>query len=274
MLTNYKLVVAFKGTSYSGFQFQHNTITIEGELRLALRSLYKKEIKLISCGRTDKGVHADMHVSNFFADKNYPLQTIISALNYYLPSDIRVLDVSSVDSSFNARYSAVSRTYIYSFSNDCIPFLFQDFISFFNYSFDFKNLNNLLSKCIGMHDFVNFRNIGSDEKSTVREIYNFSFLKKNIKLLDNSNFKFYQFEITANGFLYRMVRNLVGALVEVLRGVRSHDEFINMLNLASVYNYTTAPSNGLSLVKVKYWGVIWKEINLIMRMLIVKEIGF
>ena len=71
-----------------------------------------------------------------------------------------------------------------------------------------------------------------------------------------------------------MVRNLVGALVEVLRGVKSHDDFINMLNLTSRFNYTTAPPNGLSLVNVKYWGVIWKEINLIMKMLNVKEIGF
>lgn len=251
-MINFKLIVSFKGTSYSGFQFQHNTITIEGELILALRSLYKKEIKLISCGRTDKGVHADMHVSNYFVDINYPLQKIKSALNFYLPSDIFVLDVSIINNSFNARYSALSRTYIYSFTNHRVPFCFNNFITFFNYSFNFKDINNLLLNCIGIHDFVNFRNIGSNENTTFREIYKFSFLKKSIKLLDNTNFEFYQFEISANSFLYRMVRNLVGAIIEVLRDVRSHEDFINMLNLNSVYNYTTAPAKGLSLVKVKY----------------------
>ena len=252
MLTNYKLIVSFKGTSYSGFQFQVDANTVEGELLSALRSLFKKEIKLYSCGRTDKGVHADMHVSNFFVEKNYPLQSIKSALNYYLPSDIKILDVSEVPNIFNSRYSAVSRTYIYSFTNNPVPFCFHDFITSYNYVFNFNDINDLLLKCIGSHDFVNFRNVGSDEKSTIREIYNFSFFNKSIKLLNNCNFQYYQFEITANSFLYRMVRNLVGAMIDVLRGLKSHDDFLNMLYLKSSYNYTTAPSNGLSLVNVKY----------------------
>ena len=150
--------IEYDGTNFVGWQSQKNGDSVQDNIEKVLKKILKEKIRISGAGRTDKGVHADMHVTNFFADKDYPLQAIMSALNFYLPSDIRVLDVCLENKSFNARYSAVSRTYIYSFTNHSIPFCFHDFITFFNYSFDFKNLNSLLTKCIGLHDFVNFRN--------------------------------------------------------------------------------------------------------------------
>ena len=146
-MNNYKLVLNYNGSNFFGFQTQINKRTVEDELKLALRSLYKCHVDLVSCGRTDSGVHAVGHVVSFKVTKKYDTNNIKNALNYFLPNDIFISSIISVPNDFHARFSAKSREYRYLFTNLEIPLHLLNNVTEFKYSID-ESKFDLISKSL------------------------------------------------------------------------------------------------------------------------------
>ena len=240
-----KLVVAYDGTAYHGWQIQPGARTIEGELNRTLSELLQEEIQVIGASRTDSGVHAMGQVVNFFTDGTIPLDRLPRAVNSILPPDIVVLDAAEADRNFSARHSAKSKIYIYRILQGYIPDPFER-----NYSWnihkelDTESMKECLRMIEGTHDFSAFRAAGGPPVSPVRTIYEASLEKKG---------RIVELKFFANGFLYHMVRNLVGTLANVGMGRTSVQRFGEiMASLDRNQAGATAPARGLYLYKVNY----------------------
>ncbi|MCP5469104.1 MAG: tRNA pseudouridine(38-40) synthase TruA [Chlamydiales bacterium] len=230
-----KVKIAYDGGGYSGWQVQPNANSIQGEIERALALLLKKEIRLIGSGRTDSGAHALGQVAHFDADTIPDLH----ALNGILPTDIRIQSIEEVSSDFHAQYSATGKIYHYHLWFDKVadPF-FRRYRCHVPYPIE--NLAEAKEAFIGTHDFTTFSNVGSSVKTTVRTL-------KRIDIVQQKGGIRLEFE--GNGFLYKMVRNIVGALLEK----RSHDEILEMLakkdrRAAGI----CAPAHALFLMQVHY----------------------
>lgn len=254
-MTNTKVTFGYDGTDFNGSQRQPSQRTVEGELLLGLEKLYQKQVGVVISGRTDSGVHACGQVFNYRAPVEIPESNLKDALNSILPDDIQVLNIEIVDNDFNSRFSAVSREYKYIFTQQELPLIFRNYIATYpKFNIDLELLNVTCKSIVGVHEFTHFKCTGSSERHDNREIIDCS--AKSVIISDPfSEASIDAFEITfhANSFLYRMVRNLVGAMIEVLREKQSVEKFIRLLDPKAVpFKYTTAPSKGLSLIKVNY----------------------
>jgi len=247
--------VCYHGTQYSGSQIQNDIPTIEGELTRAIKIICGDVKKIKSSGRTDSGVHAEGQVIHFDSDTNIEIKQLTIAINTYLPKDICILDIKRVESQFDARFSAKIREYQYLFTNNKIPNYLDKKIVKIPNKIEFDLINECASLFVGKKDFKRFRKTGSNETTTVRQVESLDF-----RLLTHHNIynhteltTYYVASIKANSFLYRMVRNIMGAIFETNRGKYSKSElesFIN--NKESSFKYAAAPAHGLSLVKVHY----------------------
>jgi len=256
-LNNYKLTLSYDGTEYYGFQYQKNLVkTIEGELKKALFDTLHIRPKLIPAGRTDRGVHAEAQVVSMKVEDNLDPNIIYKAMNAVLPQNISVENVEKVTLDFHPRYSAKSRTYYYHFCTEKMPLMYQRYITYINYTLDFCSMDEIEKLFLGMHNFKNFKSMGSFQASDVKTIFDFKLIEKNVFDLYNTEtlYKVYCLIVKANGFLYKMVRNIVGAIIEVLRGKRRFGELSEMLNNTNIKPFVipTAPARGLSLVSVEY----------------------
>lgn len=254
MLNNYKLVISYLGTNYKGYQFQTDFDTIEKNIKIAIKEIFRNDIKMIAAGRTDTGVHAENQIINFKTEKYIDEKILKNALNRYLKQDIYVKEIGLVDVFFNARKSAKFREYQYLFTNDEIPLYLRNIVEMVKFSPELKSVYGIKKILIGQHDFINFRKIGSNEKSTIRKINDFNITRKKINDLyfDNEFYYVYVIKIVADSFLYSMVRNLVGAIFEIFKGNANLKDLEEMIHNKSRYNYTKASSKGLSLVKIGY----------------------
>lgn len=255
MCDNFRVDLAYDGSNFSGFQYQPDRRTVGGELIIAIQKLFRTEVKLVASGRTDTGVHAAHQVVNFKITSNIPERKVLNALRGFTPNDIHIQKVQRVDLSFSSRYSAKSRAYNYYFSTQIVPLWLEKRISKFG---------NIKSVCLktdyqtilaGKKDFANFRKMGSNEKSTIREIKQVSLKQVLVKdLYSQDLIPIYCFHIEANSFLYGMVRNIMGALVEVFREKQDLGAFNQLFTGGPEigYNYTSAKPEGLCLVKVNY----------------------
>lgn len=242
-----KLTLAYDGTAYNGWQSQPQpgVNTIQDKVEESLSKLLNHQIKVTSSGRTDAGVHARGQVINFETDNSIPNSRISIALNSLLPPDIVAINCETVGESFHARYSAQKKKYRYSVLNSEMPSPFYR-----NYSYHYpKKLNKDLmikgtEQFIGKHDFKSFCSSNTSVKNFEREVF-----------LCKLNFyqDFIYVDIEANGFLYNMVRIIVGTLLEVGRG-KIHYEDIKRIIDARNRNLAgpTAPAKGLCLEKVDY----------------------
>ncbi len=167
---NIKIEFRYDGSSYYGFQRQPNKITVQGEIEKVLRIVTKEEINLISAGRTDRGVHANHQVSNFYTSSNIPIEKYKYLLTRALPNDIDILSVEEVDENFNARHNAKMREYIYIISWEKNPFEAR-YCKFVKEKIVVEKLEKIFSDFIGVHDFKNFRLSDCVSKVTIREIY-------------------------------------------------------------------------------------------------------
>ncbi len=201
------LTVAYDGTDFSGYQVQPNLRTVQLEIESALNKLLGKEVKTVASGRTDSGVHALSQKVHFDTDSLIPPNKYAEALNSYLPSDVKVLSSKKVSGTFNARYSAKTKTYRYSvyFGKLENP-LYSRYKTLLKYPLDFKKIDEAIKIIEGEHDFKCFLSSGSSVKDTVRTIYSIKYTKKG---------NFVDFYFKGNGFLYNMVRILMGTLVAV-----------------------------------------------------------
>ena len=236
--------VEYDGSRYAGFQIQKNSNTIQAEIEKALKKLFKKQIRIAPSGRTDSGVHALAHPFHFQIETKLSLSSIQKALNSFLPNDICINRVVKKPNGFHARFSAKKKRYDYHIHQSTLraPLLTRSVQ--IKYALDITRMKKALKFIEGRHDFRSFAAKTPKDKDTVREIYKTSLKKKGRELI---------FSFEGNGFLYNMVRNLVGTVLEVGRGKMTLTEFKRVLraknrNLAG----PTAPAKGLRLIKVTY----------------------
>ncbi len=244
-MRNICLVLEYVGTNYCGFQRQKNGLSIQEVLENAILTTTGESSKTYPSGRTDAGVHALGQVVNFLTASTIPASKFKVVLNLVLPHDIRVVESFEVDKNFNARKSAKSKTYKYKI------FCGQE-LSAFDYGrcllvknqLDTKRMNMAAMKFVGMHDFSSFQASHATTKTTVRTIYQSYFEQKG---------KYLTFVISGNGFLYNMVRIIVGTLLEIGRGKMGIEKIDYLLSGSHRTEAgKTVKPDGLCLFEVKY----------------------
>ncbi len=234
--------IAYDGSRYCGWQVQDNKITIQGVLENAIFSVTGERISLFASGRTDASVSAICQIAHFDCDSLK--SDFVGHLNTVLPEDIRVLSVEKVGDDFNARYDAKRKTYRYYFYTGRVNNPYYDrFASHIKHTLDLGTMQTALKWLNGEHNFKCFCASHSSVKDYVRKVY-----KATLKC-DNG---LYTFEITGNGFLYNMVRIIVGTLIDIGRGKITDD--IRTIIASQDRNRAgkTAEAKGLVLVNVEY----------------------
>jgi len=242
---NYRILLSYDGTRYSGWQIQPKGDTIQQRLQEALLTLLRHPVTVIGSGRTDGGVHALGQVAHFHSPKEIDCYRMIASLNGLLPKDIRVYNVESTHPTFHAQYSALSKTYHYQIVN--APIMLPNrrlYALHVPELLDRSLLREGARLLIGRHDFTSFANVQTKNRDNVREMYR-------LDIADDG--KELRFELEANGFLYKMVRNIVGTLMEVGHGQRSLEQLALLIEgkdrrLAG----RAVPPQGLFLVHVNY----------------------
>jgi tRNA pseudouridine38-40 synthase len=255
-LNFYKLVIEYKGTAYQGFQVQPDHKTIQGEINRALKLISKsEEIHSIGSGRTDAGVHALNQVLRVGINLEINPQNLVKALNTKLPNDIRVKKSEVCTEEFHPIFLAKSKEYNYVFSTKEIPSVFcRDLMATFDFEFKEELIKEACTKFIGTFDFSNYQCVGTDVKSSVREIYECELVKhQGSGFLKEYIDEYYVIRVVGNGFLKQMVRLMVGALWNVGRGkITIKDLEASLLHKSDVRLGAVAPPEGLYLKEVHY----------------------
>ncbi len=243
-MPNYKLVLAYDGTEYNGWQKQPGLPTVQGVLEEALRRVADMASPLYAAGRTDAGVHARGQVASFMASLRPTPERLPTALNSFLPRDIVVRDCEEVGEGFNARRSALAREYIYNICRSEYPSPFdRRYMYHYPGGLDEAKMRDALRTVVGVHDFaaVSRREMG---KSSVREVYEAELLEGEGRLA---------IRVKANAFVWMMMRMLCGSLLEVGRGRWPVERFREVLESGdSSLSGPALPPHGLFLEKVYY----------------------
>ena len=207
-MARYKLTLEYDGTNFAGYQVQPEKRTIEGELEKALECIYNQKVKTFASGRTDAGVHAYGAVVHFDAPKELKHNRIADSLNAFLPEDVKVVECQEVGEDFDARFTAKQKTYVYKFylSRNERP-LYQNRALRINVEADVDKMNKACKFLVGEHDFTSFVARKSGKTNFVRTIYS-----AGIEMTGDNE---YQLKICGNGFLYNMVRIIMGTLINV-----------------------------------------------------------
>lgn len=241
------LQIEYKGTNYFGWQKQPNLITVQGVLEDALSNFFKQDIALNSSGRTDAKVHAFRQYAHFDCDTNIDISRLPYALNSFLPNDIKIKDAKQVDNNFHARFDAKKKIYQYYINNS--PFncaLYNDFCFHVPQKLNLRKMKKACGFFKGEHDFTSFcaKREFEDKFHNIRKIYYIKMSTKN---------NIIKFEVCGNGFLYNMVRIIIGTIIDVGKGKIAPQEIKKILlskDRASAGQ--TAEPQGLILFDVKY----------------------
>ena len=240
-----KLIVAYDGTNYHGWQLQDNGITVEAELNRCLTELLGEEIKVIGASRTDSGVHALGNVAVFDTVNRMPAKKISYALNQRLPEDIRIQKSEEVPSDWHPRHCESRKTYEYRIYRGEFPMPVKRLYSHYIYTpLDVGRMREAAAYLEGEHDFKSFCQTGAQVESTVRTIYSLWVEEQDSELV---------IRVCGNGFLYHMVRIIAGTLIEAGQGKREPEsvpEILGALNRGAAG--PTAPARGLTLVKYEF----------------------
>lgn len=244
-MRNIKLTIEYDGTLYSGWQKQNNAKTIQETIEKALSKILKAEVSITGSSRTDSGVHAKGMVANFFTDSRIPAEKFREAINTKLPDDIAIIKSEEVDLEFHARYLSKGKTYCYTIINRYEKVaLYKNYSHHVREKLDLELMNKCCKMFIGKHDFSAFKTVGSSVKTSVRTISDLHIEKED---------DFIKIYVTADGFLYNMVRIIVGTLVEVGLGKKKPEEVLSAINTGNrEESGHCAPPNGLVLEKVYY----------------------
>ncbi|MCP5003384.1 MAG: tRNA pseudouridine(38-40) synthase TruA [Planctomycetes bacterium] len=247
-MNNIKLVIEYDGTNYAGWQKQKNDVTVQETLKQAIESVVKEEIRLLGAGRTDSGVHALGQVANFETNSTIPVTRLAQAVNFHLPRDIAVRSARRVARGFHSQYSAKSKIYRYTILNHPVrSAVNRNFCYQYCVPLNIEKIHHASELIVGSHDFGSFKSKSRSEKrgkSAVRTVKMLDVLRRGRYVL---------FTIEADGFLYKMVRAIVGTLIEVGRGKISLEEFDRIVKAENrSCAGVSVPARGLCLMRVKY----------------------
>lgn len=239
-----RATVEYDGTDYCGFQWQADQPTVQGELERALAKVTQEDIRITAAGRTDAGVHARGQVIAFHTGWRHPLSELERALNAVLAEDVVVWELQPAEEEFHPRFSARSREYRYTiFNQPRRSPLARRFAYHWPHALDVEAMRQAAHKLIGTHDFATFGQPPQGE-NTVRQVLRAEFTCEG---------PFIHFDIEANAFLQRMVRSIVGTLLQVGSGKLSSADFEEILRAADrSLAGPTAPPHGLCLMRVNY----------------------
>jgi tRNA pseudouridine38-40 synthase len=277
-MRNLRLLIAYDGTDFHGWQRQPNALTVQECLESTMERILGEKAQIYGSGRTDAGVHALNQVANFKTDCPIPCENLVKALNDALPPTVRIKDAQEVSARFHARYDVRSKTYRYRILQApiCSPFLWR-FVWHYPFSLDSERMGEAAKLFEGEHDFTSFAaaegnageescpNAGAErdgprrdsqsarepaarkiETAMVRRIFT-------SRILRRPRTSMLVYEVSGNGFLHHMVRNIVGTLMEVGRGKLEPSGILRILNARDrTMAGPTAPAQGLCLVRVEY----------------------
>lgn len=247
-LKNYKIIISYDGTHYAGWQVQPNGLSVQEVLQNTLHQFLQEKVQVTGSGRTDAGVHALGQTAHFHFPKELDTRKFLGSANALLPGDIRILDILEVPIDFHARYSAVSKCYHYHLWLERFQSPFDRLYSYHvKEKIDLQLLRTATNSFIGTHDFKAFANSaesGAAAHDSIRTLYR-------IDMIERPGGYVLQFE--GDGFLYKMVRNLVGTLLDVAKGKIPLEHIPSIIEsrdrrLAG----QAAPPHGLFLASVKY----------------------
>jgi tRNA pseudouridine38-40 synthase len=243
----YKLTIAYDGTNYSGWQVQENATSIQALVQEALQTALRHPLDLTGAGRTDAGVHAKGQTAHFDTDVSTHPSRLLLSLNALLPPDIRIMQMEQVEATFHARYSAKSKIYHYHLHLDPILDPFTKLYSYQVFGrFDLQKLKKAAPFFIGTHNFTSFANVKKTNKEpdAIRTLYRLDVIEEQGGV---------RLEFEGDGFLYKMVRNITGTLLEIGAGKLSPEEIPTILHKQNRSAAgAAAQPHGLFLVQVLY----------------------
>ncbi|HCW03908.1 MAG TPA: tRNA pseudouridine(38-40) synthase TruA [Clostridium sp.] len=244
-MRNIKLVLEYDGTAYSGWQRQKNAFTIQEAVESSIFKITGEELSVTGCSRTDAGVHAKEYICNFYTNSKIGEGKFREALNAKLPEDIRVLKSLEVEKEFHSRYDCKGKTYSYTILNQQVnTAIYRNYMCHVRQPLNIYDMTCAAKYFLGNHDFQAFRKLGGSVKTTRRTISQMDVIK------EGNIIKIYG---SADGFLYHMMRIIVGTLIKVGQGKMSPDQIPLILELKEgVRPGKAAPAKGLCLEKVYY----------------------
>ncbi len=244
-----KLTLSYDGTHYAGWQIQTNAESIQALVERALLKITGHPVRVVGSGRTDAGVHALAQVASCRLQTRLTCAELLRALNGNLPFDIRATGVEHAADDFHAIRDAVRKSYRYVIQDGPIHNVFErGYCWFVPGDLDVDSMQQAASSLQGRHDFASFQSAGSERATTVRDVQ-----QLDVRRREGDEDRFIDVSISADGFLYNMVRNIVGTLVEVGRGANGPAWVKSVLRAANRQAAgPTAPAQGLFLVRVDY----------------------
>jgi tRNA pseudouridine38-40 synthase len=244
-----KLTVAYDGGAYAGWQIQPNTPTVQGTLEAAVREVTQQAVRVSAAGRTDAGVHALGQVVGLAIETRLPNAELHRALNAVLPQDIAVLALEDVPDGFHATHHAVAKRYRYCIHNSRTRSVFdRHFAWHYPQPLDISEMHSAGQALVGRHDFSSFETAGSERADSIRTIHELSVMRPILERPDHV-----AIEVSGDGFLYNMVRTIVGSLVDIGTGARDGRWLADVLAARDRRRAgQTAPPQGLFLVSVDY----------------------
>ena len=238
------LKISYDGTNYCGWQVQPNGKSVQEMLQDALEEMLKERVGVTGCSRTDAGVHAKEFYCHFDCSERVPTSAFTPGLNRLLPDDIAVLSATDVESDFHARYNAKGKKYVYIIDNGVVADpLLSRFALHVKTPLDVNKMNLLCKALVGTHDFKSFSSSKRTVTDTVRTISECNVQRKgNLVILS----------VTGNGFLYNMVRIIVGTAIDASNGKLTEEDFENLFAMNREDIGMTVAAKGLFLEKVIY----------------------
>lgn len=239
------LTVSYDGTAYCGWQIQPNGVTVQETIQNAIKSVTGETVTLTGSGRTDAGVHAKGQFAHFETNSSVAPDKFTKAINAHLPDDIKIINSLELPNDFHSVKSAKKKTYKYTvYTGETENPLLDRYAVYVPFKLDIPTMKKCAKLFCGEHDFKGYSASGGGAKTSIRTIYKFSVKKINEKI---------EFTITGNGFLYKMVRFITGAMISVGQGKTDFMEIRQTLKTGNqLKNRQVMPAKGLCLESVTY----------------------
>ncbi len=245
LLRNIKLIIEYDGTNYAGWQRQNNAVAIQQKVEEAIKCVTGSFSEVIGSSRTDSGVHARGFVCNFYTESKIPSLSFKRALNNFLPEDIVIINSEDVENEFHSRYHSTGKKYVYTIVTGTErSAIGRNYVYYFYRKLDIQKMQDGARYFLGTHDFSAFKKTGSSVKTSVRTIKDLQIKQKE---------KTIEFSIVGDGFLYNMVRIIVGTLLEVGVGRFTPEYIVQIIDSKDRSKAgKPVPARGLCLEEVYY----------------------